>query len=406
MGINIPARRPCPKRVLAYIISALFERAAYYGLRAILILHLTGEVIKMEAAQALEILGWIASLLLLSKFIGAFIGDLVTGSRNAIILGGFLQSFGAFSLYTPSITGVYIGVALIVLGGGLYSPNIVASIGKQYLTRTKKLDAIFTLFYIIINLGAFIGIVAIGRVGEYYGYNIGFILSGIILMLSILPIIFLSKESSKITDLKHSFANKKAGIICATAIALALFSTAIDFGNVELIDLQMQLSKHYPLGLPLSIYQSLSSIIVLIVSIILFVIWSFYYSSPFTKLMLGSIFGVLSLGVLFHIPDMASHDHLSFFYVIVLFLGISEVMIAPVLNSVVTKYANAKYLAICMSVALIPSMTFPYITRNWIRTADMNSTNLIIVGIICLVIISIGSIALKGVTNKLETQTF
>lgn len=182
------------KESFYYCLSRMLERASYYGLRALVVLYMTGEILKMESTEAIMIFGWFAGSVVFSQIVGALLGDLLIGNKKLVIIGGFIQTIGAFSLCIPSTTGLYIGLFLIVIGSGFYTPNIISNFGKLYLTKTKLLDSGFTLFYLAINLGSFLGILLIGYSGEKFGYNIGFIISGMHILVK-LTHVFLFKLS-------------------------------------------------------------------------------------------------------------------------------------------------------------------------------------------------------------------
>ena len=166
---------------LYYSISRMLERASYYGFRALVVLYMVGETLKMERTEALTIYGWLIGSLVFSQIIGGLFGDLLIGNKKSIIIGGIIQAIGAFSLCIPSTNGLYLGLFCVVLGSGFFTPNLISNFGKSYLNKTKLLDSGFTIFYLAINLGSFLGILLIGYIGETYGYNIGFVLSGILM---------------------------------------------------------------------------------------------------------------------------------------------------------------------------------------------------------------------------------
>ena len=172
---------------LYYCISKFFERASFYGLRAIIILFMIGESLNMDRDEALSIYAWFTALLLFSSLIGAILGDLIIGNRKAIIAGGILQALGAFILCISSTLGLYGGLALVVLGNGLYSPNTIANFGKLYLNRKKLLDSGFAMLYLVINLGSILGISIIGICGEKLGWNAGFGLAGFFMIAATIP---------------------------------------------------------------------------------------------------------------------------------------------------------------------------------------------------------------------------
>lgn len=343
---------------LFYALSRMFERASYYGFRALIVLYMIGETLKMDRTDALSIYGWLTGLLVLSHIIGAILGDLLIGNKNSIIIGGLIHAIGAFTLLVPSTIGLYSGLALIVLGNGFYTPNITANFGKLYLNKTKLLDAGFTVFYLAINLGAFLGILLIGYVGETYGDNIGFMITGMLMLLSLIPII-LSKENTVITAKNNQLAiGKRVLSICIAFIVVGLFWGVYELIGNPLFNLQLQFVEISAGKIPQSIWQSMSSYTTLLICLIAIIIWTRYYSSKFFKLMLGFIFGVVSIGILFIIPEIPTEQHIILYVLSIVLLGLSEIFIAPIIYSILTQYTNPKYLAILISLIYLPIRLF------------------------------------------------
>ena len=104
---------------------------------------MTGKILKMDSTEALVIYGWFAGSVVFSQILGALLGDLLIGNKKSIIIGGIIQSLGAFALCIPTTYGLYAGLFLIVLGNGFFTPNIISNYGKSYLNKTKLLDAGF-----------------------------------------------------------------------------------------------------------------------------------------------------------------------------------------------------------------------------------------------------------------------
>lgn len=340
---------------LYYSISRMLERASYYGFRALVVLYMVGETLNMERTEALTIYGWLVGSLVFSQIIGGLFGDLLIGNKKSIIIGGIIQVIGAFSLCIPSTTGLYLGLFLVVLGSGFFTPNIISNFGKTYLNKTKLLDSGFTIFYLAINLGSFLGILLIGYLGETYGYNIGFIISGILMLISIIPII-LSKEKGLDEIEKNEFPiGKRILNILIAFIVVGLFWGFYELSSIRTFDLQLQLSEISTIGIPNHLWQSINSIFILPISIIAIILWTYFFSSQFFKLMLGFIFGVISFGILFLIPEVPTEQHTITYLISLLFLAVSEIHIAPIIHSILTKYSNPKYLAILISLAFLPT---------------------------------------------------
>ena len=189
------------KNTFIFALTRLFERAAYYGLRALIVLYMIGETFNMSNEDAFDIYGWLTIALLISSVIGAFLGDLVIGNKTSMIIGAGLQMIGAQVICTPSINALYAGLALVVLGGGLYSPNLKSNFGRLYLEKTKLLDSAYLILYIAANVGAFIGVFAIGYVGEKINYNAGFSLAAVFMFFALILSVY-TKEKSDLKALE------------------------------------------------------------------------------------------------------------------------------------------------------------------------------------------------------------
>jgi len=166
------------RHTFIYACSKLLERAAFYGVRFLIVLYMTGDSIQMSREQALIVFSWFTGGFIVSHIIGGILGDLVFGNKRALIIGGAFQAIGAFSLCMHTPFGLYAGLGLIVLGGGLYTPNVTAQFGKLYLPRDRLLDSGFAIFYTAINIGSFVGVLLIGYLGENFGWSIGFMSAG------------------------------------------------------------------------------------------------------------------------------------------------------------------------------------------------------------------------------------
>lgn len=338
-----------------FALSRMFERASFYGFRALMVLYMIGETLKMNQTDAISIYGWFTGSLIFSQIIGALFGDLLIGNKKAIIIGGIIQAVGAFMLCIPSTIGLYLGLILFVLGSGFYTPNTIANFGKIYLNKTKLLDSGFTIFYFVVNLGALLGVLLIGSIAETFGYNIGFVVSGILMLVAIIPIL-ISKDNKEFKIEKHEFSlDKRILNISVALIAVGLFWAIYEISNIRIYDLQIEFGEMQALTMSKVVWQSTASIISLPIGLLAVFLWTYLYSSPFFKLAVGFIFGILSFGMLFFIPEIPSEQHVVFYLTSLIFLAISEIHIAPIIHSVLTKYANPKYLAILISLAFLPT---------------------------------------------------
>ena len=290
-------------------LSRVFERASYYGLRSLIILFMISETFEMERHEAFRIYGIFTGSLVLSQLLGAVLGDLVLGSKRVVIIGSCIQALGAFSLCISTSTGLYIGIVLVVLGSGFYTPNLTAFFGKQYLDKTKLLDSGFTILYLAVNLGAFLGILVIGIIGEKYGYPYGFALAGLLSILSTIFIVITKDvKPPKPIIYENSIGSRIAKIFFAF-LFIGVFWSLYDLAGYSMSDIQMQVSEQFNDLMPEGLWRSISSIGIYPISIIAILLWVQFYCNQFFKIAIGFFAAALSFGLLFFIPDSIENNH-------------------------------------------------------------------------------------------------
>jgi len=342
------------RETFKYALSKTLERASYYGFRSLLILYMIDSFQKINRTDAFNIYAWFTFLLLFSKIIGAIIGDLIIGNRKAIIAGGIIQAIGFFSFCIHSTIGLYIGLFFVSFGNGLYTPNITSNFGKLYFNKTKLLDAGFTILYLAASLGAFISVITIGNIKEKYDWNFSFIVIGILMLLSIIPIIINNDNKlEQATNNELNTKNRTINIIIAF-IVVSLFWFFYHIGNYQIIDLQLKLREFLKLDFPKKLWTYLDSVFIIPISLIAIITWTYYYINQYYKLLIGLIFGFLSFAILFMIPEIPTEKHLIIYFTSLLLLDISVIHISPIFYSILTKNSNPKYLAILFSLTDVP----------------------------------------------------
>ncbi len=181
-----------PSGLFVLFFTEMWERFSYYGMRALLVLFLVSSIIDegwgWDRADALILYAWYTSLVYVTPIIGGFIADKVMGYRKAVFWGALLMTLGhlsmAFEVFADPF--FFIGLALLILGNGLFKPNISSMVGQLYKVEGKEKDAGYTIFYMGINAGAFLGILLCGYIGEQIGWHWGFGLAGIFMFFGML----------------------------------------------------------------------------------------------------------------------------------------------------------------------------------------------------------------------------
>ncbi|WP_157111585.1 peptide MFS transporter [Nonlabens spongiae] len=167
-----------PKGLFYLFFAELWERFSFYGMRALLVLYMTKELL-FDDTMSYGIYAAYGSLVYATPLIGGYIADKLIGYRKSIMLGGILMALGHFVLSIEHPVFFYGSLALLIVGNGLFKPNISSMVGGLYKEGDNRRDAGFTIFYMGINLGAFIAPLICGYLGEEFGWHYGFGLAGI-----------------------------------------------------------------------------------------------------------------------------------------------------------------------------------------------------------------------------------
>jgi proton-dependent oligopeptide transporter, POT family len=179
-----------PRGLGLLFLTEMWERFSYYGMRAILILYLT-QALKWNTARAANLYGTYTMLAFLTPLIGGYLADRFIGTRRSLVIGGLVIAAGHFCLAVNSMTMFYVGLTLIIIGTGFFKPNVSTMVGQIYAAGDKRRDAGFTIFYVGINTGAFLGALICGyladttRFGDR-GWHWGFGAAGVGMLLGLL----------------------------------------------------------------------------------------------------------------------------------------------------------------------------------------------------------------------------
>ena len=393
------------KDTYIFALTRLFERASYYGLRGLVVLYMVGESINMSDEEALKIYGYSTVALLVTGIIGALLGDLLIGNKTTMIIGATLHMLGAFVICYPTPIALYVGLGLVVIGGGFYAPNLSSNFGRLYLTKTKLLDSAFLILYFAINIGAFIGVLAVGYLGEATSYSLGFMLAGVFMLVSLIFTI-LTNESNKIKGaVFKSITTPKFIKILLVFLLSGLFWVIYEFATGSMFELNKKLVEVLGLNYPPSLTSSISSFFTFPVGILLIFIWSYYYSSSIVKLAIGFVAGSIGFGLLYFIPESPTTIHFAYYVISAFFLAVAELFVSPIIYSIITKYSNPKYLAIIMSLIFLPYRVLyfglVFLQENLII---LSSTNTFAICAIAMMAISVGVVLFVFVDNDNESN--
>ncbi|MGE5945053.1 MAG: peptide MFS transporter [Flavobacteriales bacterium] len=172
-----------PAGLFVLFFTEMWERFSYYGMRSLLVMFFTASLLDggwgWPREHAFAIFGTYTSLVYLSTLLGGYFADKIIGFRWAVVVGALLMTLGHASMALESPFFIYLGLTLLVFGSGFFKPNMTSIISEMYKHRPEKKDGAYTIFYMGVNAGAFLGILLCGYLGEKIGWSWGFGLAGI-----------------------------------------------------------------------------------------------------------------------------------------------------------------------------------------------------------------------------------
>lgn len=383
------ALQPKPKELFGHPVglyvlffTEMWERFSYYGMRAILVLYLVATTTDSNAglgwtnAEALVLYGWYTMLVYVASIPGGWIADKLLGQKKSVLYGGILLVAGHSILAIEQMWAFYTGLGLIIAGVGMLKPNISTMVGGLYKKGDIRRDKGFTIFYIGINIGAFLSSLIVGYVGEVHGWHYGFGLAGIGMALGLLQYVAGQKHLKHVGNFlgtSESEEDKEAMKKPLTKIEkdrvivlfLSFLLVIVFWGAFEqaggLMNIYAKENTNRMLmgwEVPASWFQSLNAMFIIFLGTSVAAYWA--HRKLKGKLSTGlfkMIIGLIIMGTGFFFMSAASAEFNSsgssaMYWLVLayLFHTVGELCISPVALSYITKLAPLKYASLMMGV--------------------------------------------------------
>jgi len=180
-----------PKGLYILFFTEMWERFSYYGMRALLMLYMV-DFFKWTQEDASGIYKWYTSLVYLTPLIGGYMADRYLGNRMAIVIGAVLMSVGHFAMAFEDIWIFYMALVFLIMGNGFFKPNMSVQVGRLYPQNDPRRDGAYTIFYMGINVGAFLSPLVCGTLKDTpgLGYHWAFGAAGVGMILGLLFYLF------------------------------------------------------------------------------------------------------------------------------------------------------------------------------------------------------------------------
>jgi len=397
-----------PKGLYLLFFTEMWERFSYYGMRAILMYYLTKTYLQgglgIDSAEASIIYGNFTGLVYFTPLIGGWLADKYLGQRLAVTIGGVTMMLGQFALFLMNnMTGLYIGLFLLIIGNGFFKPNISILVGKLYKDGDERRDSAFSIFYMGINLGALIAPIVIGVLTDdifaakdsngdimSYGYRYGFLASSIGMLLGQIvfnllapkylgeigtkPVAKLEKqEEGQQVDTLNKEEKDKISVIFILFLFAVFFwagfeqaGSSIALYTDNYIDRDITLPFIGDWTIPSSWFQSVNPFFV----VTLAPLFAMFWSSPLgrkisTPIKMGVGMVILGIGFWFMLGAVSERGgdikntavKASLFWLVMTYFihTVGELCISPVGLSVVTKLSPPKLASVLMAVWMLSS---------------------------------------------------
>ncbi|MCH7785330.1 MAG: peptide MFS transporter [Bacteroidetes bacterium] len=371
-----------PIGLFVLFFTEMWERFSYYGMRAILVLYLVGLTSDSNAGlgwsngDALALYGWYTMMVYVMSIPGGIIADKLLGQKKSVLVGGVLLVFGHSILAVEEMWAFYTGLVLIVCGVGMLKPNISTMVGGLYKKGDIRRDKGFTIFYIGINLGAFLSSIIVGYVGEVYGWHYGFGLAGVGMFFGLVQYLLGQKHLKEIGNFLGASQNieekallkkpltkiekDRVFVLLISFLLVIVFWGAFEQAGGLMNIYTMEKTDRIFMGwqIPASWFQSLNAMFIIFLGTLVAGYWAARklkgkLSTSLFKMILGLI--IMGTGFFFMSGATAQYESsgTSAMYWLVLaylFHTIGELCLSPVALSFITKLAPLKYASIMMGL--------------------------------------------------------
>jgi len=371
-----------PVGLYVLFFTEMWERFSYYGMRAILVLYLIGATNDANAGlgwtngEALALYGWYTMLVYVASIPGGWIADKFLGQKKSVLYGGILLVAGHSILAIEQMWAFYSGLGLIIAGVGLLKPNISTMVGGLYKQGDIRRDKGFTIFYIGINIGAFLSSLIVGYVGEVYGWHYGFGLAGIGMALGLIQYLAGQKHLKTVGNFLGASENKEEKeamkkpltkiekdrviVLFISFLLVIVFWGAFEQAGGLMNIYASEKTDRMLLGweVPASWFQSLNAMFIIFLGTSVAAYWAMRklkgkVSTSLFKMILGLI--IMGAGFFFMTAaagQFESNGSSAMYWLVLayLFHTVGELCISPVALSYITKLAPLKYASLMMGV--------------------------------------------------------
>jgi len=389
-----------PKGLYVLFFTEMWERFSFYTMFAVFVLYMTepAHYARLKTLPYFDphlMYAWYSGLIYITPLLGGWIADRYLGCRKTVCIGALLMAVGQFLLSSMSILLFYPGLAFLIMGSGFFKPNISTMVGNLYEHDSPLRDSAFNIFYMGINIGAFIAPLVAGWLHESYGFRWAFFAAGLGMVISTVILINFNKYvahadttstgtsgfvSVREPKNQHEFKLRMGALCTIFGIIIFWWAVYMQYGDVMNLWARdyTQPVKAYGRIMPIEWYQSINPIFIIIFTPALVWLWAHLNrrrTEPSTsgKMQWGFVLSVASFLIMVAAAEFARSKTLVSPYWLVGFYGIqtlSELCLSPMGLSYVTKVAPPRYQSLMMGMWFaasgVGSFLAGYLGQMWI----------------------------------------
>ncbi len=425
-----------PSGLYLLFATEMWERFCYYGMRALVVYTLTKTALDANPgfgfteAQALRLYSYYTAATYLTPMLGGWLADRYLGQRRSVIIGGVIMAIGQFMLAASvpgSLSLYYLGLVVYIMGNGFFKANISTMVGYLYREGDSRRDGAFSIFYMGINLGAFIAPFICSTYGEdpQWGWRYGYAFAGCGMLLSVVIQMAFARRFLGEIGMRPSAARAlaEAGgrhepltgierdrlrVILMLLVFVILFWTAFEQGG-GLMAIFAEQKTDRMLGsfeVPAGWFQSLNPAFIFILAPLFAMLWSSLGArgrSPAApvKIIFGLLLTAVGFGFLvFGVFDQEAHGKASMIWLVLAFLfhTLGELCISPVGLSMVTKLSPPRLASVIMGIWFLNNFLGNFIAGQLGAFSEKFGDLAIFGGVgVTLVVFSAGLWAVSGI---------
>ena len=370
-----------PYGLYVLFFTELWERFSYYGMRALLVLFLISETngenpgYGWTETEALVLYGWYTMLVYVAGIPGGWIADNVLGQKKTVMLGGALLVLGHSILAIDNLIAFYVGLGFIILGVGGLKPNISTMVGGLYINDEEKKDIGFKIFYMGINIGAFLSALIIGGIGEEWGWHYGFGLAGLGMLLGQLVFMwgqkylvgvgdFIGKKDNPDKEIMNkpltSIERDRVKVLLLSFLIVIVFWGAFEQAgglmNIYAFEKTNRMIESISFEVPATWFQSLNAGFIVLFAVAVGKFWAWWKSlGRESALLFQMAVGVIIMAFGFLVMSEAAleferNGSSAMYYLVIAYLlhTIGELCTSPTVMALITKLAPIKYASLLM----------------------------------------------------------